>query len=230
MGVKPMREIVLDTETTGMDPVQGDRLVEIGCVEVENQLPTGKTFHVYINPERDVPAEAVAVHGITAEFLKDKPTFGEVVGDFVDFIGDSRLVIHNAEFDMKFLNAELKMFGFPTMDMRRATDTVKIAREKFPGSPANLDALCRRFGIDNSNRTLHGALLDAQLLAEVYLELMGGRQAGFAIHEERGQNGLLHNVTLERKHREPRDFPLNAQEKEAHDALIASLKNPLWKN
>jgi len=225
-----MREIILDTETTGMDPATGDRIVEIGCVEVENQLPTGKTYHVYINPERDVPAEATAVHGITNEFLKDKPTFGEIVGDFVDFIGNDRLVIHNAEFDMKFLNAELKMFGFPTMDMRRATDTVKMAREKFPGSPANLDALCRRFNIDNSNRTLHGALLDAQLLAEVYLELTGGRQAGFAITEQRDPHGLLMGASLERKHREARDFPLAAQEKEAHDELIASLKNPLWKN
>lgn len=224
-----MREIILDTETTGIDPVQGDRIVEIGCVEVENQLPTGKTYHVYINPERDVPAEATAVHGITNDFLKDKPTFGEIVGDFVDFIGDSRLVIHNAEFDMKFLNAELKMFGFPSMDMRRATDTVKMAREKFPGSPANLDALCRRFGIDNSNRTLHGALLDAQLLAEVYLELTGGRQAGFAITEERNGQGLLMGARLERKHREARSFPASTQEKEAHDELIASLKNPLWK-
>lgn len=224
-----MREIILDTETTGMDPVQGDRIVEIGCVEVENQLPTGRTYHVYINPERDVPAEATAVHGITNDFLKDKPTFGEIVGDFVDFIGNYRLVIHNAEFDMKFLNAELKMFGFPSMDMRRATDTVKMAREKFPGSPANLDALCRRFGIDNSNRTLHGALLDAQLLAEVYLELTGGRQAGFAINEERDAQGLLMGAPLERKHREARSFPVSDQEKEAHDELIASLKNPLWK-
>jgi len=224
-----MREIILDTETTGMDPLQGDRIVEIGCVEVENQVPTGKTYHVYINPERDVPAEATAVHGITNDFLKDKPTFGEIVGDFVDFIADSRLVIHNAEFDIKFLNAELKMFGFPSMDMRRATDTVKMAREKFPGSPANLDALCRRFGIDNSNRTLHGALLDAQLLAEVYLELTGGRQAGFAITEERDSHGLLMGVSLERKHREPRSFPASDKEKEAHDELIASLKNPLWK-
>lgn len=228
-----MREIVLDTETTGMDPSTGDRLVEIGCVELMNQLPTGKHYHVYINPERPIPPEATAVHGITDEYVKNMPTFGEIVGGFMDFIGNDRLVIHNASFDMKFLNAELKTFGFPSLDNRRALDTLKLAREKFPGSPANLDALCRRFGIDNSGRTFHGALLDSQLLAEVYLELTGGRQGGLDIATDEGgaYGGLLEKTgKLDRAHREPRVFEISAEEKEAHENLIASLKNPLWKN
>ncbi len=221
-----MREIVLDTETTGFDPAAGDRLVEIGCVELINHLATGKTYHVYINPERDIPAEATAIHGITNEFVKDKPTFGEVVGDFVDFIADSRLVIHNAEFDMKFLNAELKMFGFPSLDNRRALDTVKMAREKFPGSPANLDALCRRFGIDNSGRTFHGALLDSQLLAEVYLEMLGGRQQGLGITQESEKKsaGAQLFEKAERVYREPRPFFPTEEEKAAHEEMMKSLR------
>jgi len=220
-----MREIVLDTETTGMDPAKGDRIVEIGCVELENHLPTGKTYHVYLNPEREIPAEATAVHGITNEFVADKPTFGEVVGEFVDFIADSKLVIHNAEFDMKFLNAELKIFGFPSMDMRRATDTVLMARQKFPGSPANLDALCRRFGIDNSNRTLHGALLDSQLLAEVYLELLGGRQQGLGITvETKSAVDAKNTAPIDRPYRAPRDFPASAEEVEKHEKMMGAIK------
>lgn len=183
-----MREIVLDTETTGFDPTTGDRVIEIGCVEVENYLPTGRTFQVYINPERDVPAEAIAVHGITNEFLQDKPVFGEIIGDFMDFINGARIVAHNAEFDIKFLNYEIKKFGYPPFRMKNVTDTLAIARQRFPGSPANLDALCNRFGIDNSNRTLHGALLDSQILAEVYLELIGGRQHGMALDDESGDD------------------------------------------
>lgn len=224
-----MREIVLDTETTGMDPVKGDRLVEIGCVELENHLPTGKHYHVYLNPEREIPAEATAVHGITNDFVKDKPVFGEVIGDFLDFIGDARLVIHNAEFDMKFLNAELKTFGFPSLDNRRVTDTLKMAREKFPGSPANLDALCRRFNIDNSSRTYHGALLDSQLLAEVYLELMGGRQRGLGISEASTRVETTTNAKT-RVHREARTFAPSEQEEALHEELLSKLKNPLWKN
>lgn len=223
-----MREIVLDTETTGMDPVKGDKIVEIGCVELINHLPTGKHYHVYINPERDIPSEATAVHGITDEFVKDKPTFGEIVGDFVEFIGDARLVIHNAEFDVKFLNAELKTFGYPSINNKNVLDTVRMAREKFPGSPANLDALCRRFGIDNSNRTLHGALLDSQLLAEVYLELLGGRQQGLDIQQK---SVAVEKVTAsmgERPYREPRDFKPGEEELAAHAAMVASMKNPLW--
>jgi DNA polymerase III subunit epsilon len=219
-----MREIVLDTETTGMDPVKGDRLVEIGCVELMNHLPTGRTYHVYLNPERDIPAEATAVHGITNEFVKDKPTFGEAVGDFMNFIGDARLVIHNAEFDLKFLNAELKTFGFPSLDAKRTTDTVRMAREKFPGSPANLDALCRRFGIDNSSRTYHGALLDSQLLAEVYLELLGGRQRGLAITPEKiREETATHAAPVVRIFRTPRDFPASVEEVAAHEAMMKAL-------
>ncbi len=224
-----MREIVLDTETTGMDPAKGDKLVEIGCVELMNHLQTGKHYHVYVNPERDIPAEATAIHGITDDFVKDKPTFGEIVGEFLEFIGDAKLVIHNAEFDVKFLNAELKTFGFPSLDNRRVTDTVKMAREKFPGSPANLDALCRRFGIDNSNRVLHGALLDSQLLAEVYLELLGGRQQGLAIHETKARVETIVEIK-ERVFREPRDFSPSKEEISKFDELVAKLKNPLWKD
>ena len=172
-----MREIVMDTETTGFDPEKGDRLVEIGAVELVNHLPTGRTFHKYVNPEREVPADAVAVHGLTTEFLLDKPLFSAVAGEFLDFIGpEAKLVIHNASFDMKFLNAELKRIGRPGLPWSRALDTLALAREKFPGAQNSLDALCRRFGIDNSARTLHGALLDSEILADVYLELIGGRQ------------------------------------------------------
>ncbi|UWP92080.1 DNA polymerase III subunit epsilon [Aliiroseovarius crassostreae] len=184
-----MREIVLDTETTGFDPNSGDRIVEIGCLELINHMPTGRTYHQYINPERGMPEEAFGVHGIGPDLLptprpaapgevilKDKPVFKEVGQAFVEFIGDARLVIHNAAFDMKFLNAELKWMGLAELPWERALDTLAIARKKFPGAPASLDALCRRFGIDNSNRTLHGALLDSEILAEVYLELIGGRQ------------------------------------------------------
>ncbi len=212
-----IREIVLDTETTGMDPADGDRLVEIGCVELVNHLPTGRTFHVYINPEREVPAEAIAVHGLTNAFLADKPTFGEVVGDFMDFIAnDSTLVIHNASFDMKFLNAELKKFGFPSIEWKRVIDTLDMARRKFPGSPANLDALCRRFGIDNSNRTLHGALLDSELLAEVYLELLGGRQHGLGIAVNAQAAAQETPVAVDRPYREPRPHAPSAEEDALH--------------
>ncbi|MEL7259379.1 MAG: DNA polymerase III subunit epsilon, partial [Pseudomonadota bacterium] len=176
-----MREIVLDTETTGFEPEQGDRIVEIGGVELFNHVPTGKTFHKYINPERSMPNEAFEVHGLGDDFLRDKPLFSEVAQDFLDFVGDAKLVIHNAAFDMKFLNAELGWLQLPQLPWDQAIDTLAIARKKFPGSPASLDALCRRFGIDNSDRTLHGALLDSEILAEVYLELIGGRQPDFAL-------------------------------------------------
>ena len=176
-----MREIVLDTETTGFEPEQGDRIVEIGAVELHNHMPTGKTFHKYINPERAMPNEAFEVHGLGDEFLRDKPVFAKIGQEFLDFVGDAKLVIHNAAFDMKFLNAELGWMKLPLLPMEQAIDTLAIARKKFPGSPASLDALCRRFGIDNSSRTLHGALLDSEILAEVYLELIGGRQPDFAL-------------------------------------------------
>ena len=176
-----MREIVLDTETTGLEPATGDRIVEIGAVELFNQLPTGRTYHQYLNPERTMPKEAFDVHGLGDDFLRDKPLFRAIGRAFLDFIGDAQLVIHNAAFDMKFLNHELQRANMPTIPYERAVDTVLIARKKFPGSPASLDALCRRFGIDNSAREKHGALLDSEILAEVYLELIGGRQPDFVL-------------------------------------------------
>lgn len=227
------REIVLDTETTGMDPAEGHRIIEIGCVELFNHLPTGKAWHHYINPEREVDAGAVAVHGIKTEFLKDKPTFGELVGDFLDFIGDGTLIIHNAEFDMKFLNAELKTFGFPALKMNNVIDTLMLARKKYPGSPANLDALCRRFNIDLSGRELHGALLDAQLLAAVYLELIGGRQHGLGLAQNQSASSTQKNDTgadiiPERIYRPPRPFAPSIEEEDAHQKMIAGLKGALW--
>lgn len=176
-----MREVVLDTETTGFEPSQGDRIVEIGAVELLNQVPTGRTYHQYICPQRAMPKSAFEVHGLGDEFLSDKPLFGDIAQAFIDFVGDSQMVIHNASFDMKFLNAELKSVGRPELPMSQALDTLAIARKKFPGANASLDGLCRRFGIDNSSRTLHGALLDSEILAEVYLELLGGRQSGFVL-------------------------------------------------
>jgi DNA polymerase-3 subunit epsilon len=176
-----MREIVMDTETTGLDPADGHRIVEIGAVELVNLLPTGRVYHQYINPERPVPREAENIHGLGNEFLRDKPVFARIATDFLDFIGDSTLVIHNAAFDMRMLNAELTRLGQPVLPMSRAVDTLEIARKRFPGAQASLDALCRRFGVDNSGREKHGALLDTELLAEVYLELMGGRQQGLVL-------------------------------------------------
>ncbi|MFA7433568.1 MAG: DNA polymerase III subunit epsilon [Gemmobacter sp.] len=176
-----MREIVLDTETTGLDPAEGHRIVEIGGVELMNHMPTGRNFHEYINPERPMPAEAFAIHGLGDDFLRDKPVFARVGQAFIDFIGDAKLVIHNASFDMRFLNAELRAIGLPILPQDRAIDTLMMARQKFPGAQNTLDALCRRFGIDNSVREKHGALLDSELLAEVYLELIGGRQPDFAL-------------------------------------------------
>jgi len=176
-----MREIVLDTETTGFEPSQGDRIVEIGAVELLNHMPTGRTYHQYINPERAMPESAFKVHGLGDEFLSDKPLFKDIAQAFLDFVGESQMVIHNASFDMKFLNAELKWVNRPELPMSQSLDTLAIARKKFPGANASLDGLCRRFGIDNSSRTLHGALLDSEILAEVYLELLGGRQSGFIL-------------------------------------------------
>lgn len=227
-----MREIVLDTETTGFDPETGDRVVEIGAVELMNYLPTGRHFHRCINPQRDMPADALAVHGLTEAFLADKPTFAEIAADFVDFVGDARLVIHNAAFDMKFLNWELRQAGHPTLPMSRALDTVAMAREKFPGAPVSLDALCRRWGIDNSNRTLHGALLDSELLAEVYLELIGGRQPDLVLEQRpAGQPAAV--AASAHRPRPPRPMPLaprlSAAEAAAHAEFVARLgSSALW--
>jgi DNA polymerase-3 subunit epsilon len=225
-----MREIVLDTETTGFEPEQGDRIVEIGAVELWNHVPTGETYHVYINPERDMPEEAFKVHGLSEEFLSDKPVFRDVAQGFVDFVQDSKMVIHNASFDMKFLNAELRWLGRPPLPMKQALDTLLIARQKFPGSPASLDALCRRFGIDNSARTLHGALLDSEILAEVYLELIGGRQPDFALSARQEANATGSAETWRPK---PRATPLpqrlTESESKAHADFIAKLgDDAMW--
>ena len=226
-----MREIVLDTETTGLDPDQGDRIVEIGAVELLNHMPTGRTFHHYINPERDMPQEAFDVHGLGTEFLRDKPRFSGIVNDFLEFISDARLVIHNAAFDMKFINAEFGWLRLPALPWERAVDTLAIARRRFPGSPASLDALCRRFGIDNSSRTLHGALLDSEILAEVYLELIGGRQPDFALS---GAIGQQQGVSADREWRaRPRTKALpsrvHPEEASAHDDFVASMgEDALW--
>ena len=177
-----MREIVFDTETTGLDPANGDRVVEIGCLELVNRLPSGEHFHVYINPQRDMPTEAEAVHGLSAAFLADKPLFADIADGVLAFIGDAPLIAHNASFDMKFINAELRACGRDDLSAHKVIDTLHMARQKFPGAPASLDALCRRFGVDNSDRTLHGALIDSELLAGVYLELSGGRQPGLVFN------------------------------------------------
>jgi DNA polymerase-3 subunit epsilon len=221
-----MREIVLDTETTGFHALGGDRLVEIGGVEMINHVPTGAQYHVYINPERLVPLEAQRVHGLTDEFLADKQVFAAVAGDFLDFIGDAQLVIHNADFDMSFLNMELGRLGLPPIPMVRATDTLALARRRWPGAQATLDALCRRFAIDNSGRTLHGALLDAQLLAEVWLEMCGGREPGLAISTSIGTTETT--ITIERVARPPRPHAPTAAELEAHLIFIKGLSDPMW--
>jgi len=227
------REIVLDTETTGMDPDQGDRIIEIGCVELINHVPTGAHLQLYINPERDVPAEAVAVHGITNEFLADKPVFSQVYSEFIDFIKDAKLVIHNAEFDMKFINAELKSVGHPPVPWAQVFDTLAMARKKFPGSPANLDALCRRFDIDNTNRTYHGALLDSELLAEVYLELLGGRQHGLtlaadSIKDDKDDVAARAQKAGGRQQREPRAHQPSAEELAAHQEMLEEIEDSIW--
>jgi len=233
-----MREVVLDTETTGLDPAAGHKIVEIGCVELINHLPTGATFHCYLNPERDMPAEAEAVHGLSLAFLSDKPVFAAVAEAFLAFIGNDRLIIHNADFDIKFLNWELKLVHQPPLQMDRVLDTLKMARRKFPGAQASLDALCRRFGVDLSSRDKHGALLDSELLAAVYLELIGGREPGLSLlpaqktapaasgSETRQTRGAPETP---RPVRPPRPHAPSEAEYAAHQAFVAKLKNPLWK-
>lgn len=220
-----MREIVLDTETTGFEPSEGHRIVEIGAIELENHLPTGRTYHQYLNPERPMPSEAFDVHGLGDDFLRDKPLFRNCAHAFVEFIGEARLVIHNASFDMKFLNAEFKAVGMPTLPDSRALDTLLIARQKFPGASASLDALCRRFGVDNSNRVKHGALLDCELLAEVYLELIGGRQPGLMLAAA-GAGITRAGVTIAATPRaRPAPLPpsLTDDEAAAHAAFVAKM-------
>ncbi|MFN3935964.1 MAG: DNA polymerase III subunit epsilon [Gemmobacter sp.] len=228
-----MREIVLDTETTGLDPADGHRIVEIGAIELFNHLPTGRTFHQYINPERPMPAEALAVHGLGDDFLRDKPVFRAIGSAFLDFVGDARLVIHNASFDLRFLNAELEAAGLPPFSPDRAVDTLLIARRRFPGASASLDALCRRFGIDNSARAKHGALLDSELLAEVYLELTGGRQPGLGLSVAVGTASapVPTSVVLPPRPRTgPRPPLLTEAERAAHAEFVARMgDSALWR-
>jgi DNA polymerase-3 subunit epsilon len=221
-----MREIVLDTETTGFDPLQGHRVVEIGCIELFNHMPTGNEFHRYMNPERDMPAEAEAVHGLSVAFLSDKPLFASFAEELLAFIGDSPIIAHNAGFDMNFVNAELKRCGKMALSNDRAIDTVTLARRKFPGAQASLDALCRRFQIDTSARGKHGALLDAQLLAKVYLELVGGREPGLALAA--AETVAMQAEVQERNIRAPRPHAATAEEQAAHETFIATIKNAIW--
>ena len=223
-----MREIAFDTETTGFDPGTGHRVVEIGCVEMVNRIRTGQNFHSYLNPERDVPDEAFRVHGLSQSFLSDKPLFEHTADAFLAFIGDAPLVIHNASFDMKFINAELQWANREPLPFARAVDTVGMARQKFPGSPASLDALCRRFGIDLGARDKHGALLDAELLAEVYLELTGGRQAAMVLEQELMAAVATATEGGSKAILPERSFPTSDDEKSAHTEFLKMLKNPLW--
>jgi len=225
-----IREIVLDTETTGLDPLAGDRLIEIGCIELDNRFPTGRVFHKYINPERDVPASAVAIHGISTDFLKDKPRFPDICEELLAFIGDAPLVAHNAAFDLGFLNAELERCGRPPLGRERLVDTLMLARRRNPAGPNSLDQLCLRYGIDNSRRTKHGALLDAELLAEVYVELIGGRQASLVLVE----TGRV-SITAAGMCAAPRPAPLlprlSEEECEAHARFVASLGDKaIWRD
>jgi DNA polymerase-3 subunit epsilon len=225
-----VREIVFDTETTGLNPAGGDRMVEIGCVEIYNRVETGRHFHAYFNPERLMPSDAEAVHGLTSIFLSDKPLFSETVEELLDFLEDSPLVAHNASFDFGFLNFELERCGRAGVSMTRMVDTLTLARSKHPGAKHSLDALCMRFGIDRSHRVKHGALLDAQLLAQVYVELTGGRQIGLGLVADTATVSVERStrpVTI-REPRPPRPHSAAAEELERHRAFVAQLVNPLW--
>lgn len=227
-----MREIVFDTETTGFYPDKGDRLVEIGAVELVDHLQTGVTFHEYINPERDVPEEVVKVHGLTYDFLKDYPTFEKIADKWIDFVGDAKLVAHNATFDMNFVNYELKQICKPEFDQEIVIDTLEIAKRLYPGRHNSLDALCKRFNIDNSARTFHGALLDAQLLAEVYLELLGGKEPTllFGGNNKRKENLINSNVeNIIKNYREPRNFKIEDDFESNHEKFLGeNVKNAIW--
>lgn len=229
-----MREIVLDTETTGLDPLRGDRLVEIGCVEIVNRFLTGRVFHRYLNPERPMSPEAFAVHGLSDAFLADKPFFRDIVGEFLDFIGPDPLVIHNASFDIGFINHELKLVKRPPVDFSRVIDTLTMARRRHPGAQNSLDALCARYGIDNSRRTRHGALLDAEILAEVYTELTGGRQSSLGLGEfgdtSQGSVTTLGAPAANQRRDLPEITLLTPEEAEKHRAFIAQMgEKALWK-
>lgn len=231
-----MREIVLDTETTGLNPFDTpkNRIVEIGCVELINRVATGEVYHQFINPERDMPEEAFRVHGLSEAFLAEHPVFREIADDFLNFVGDSQMIIHNASFDMKFLNAELEWVSKTQLSMGQATDTLAMARSKFPGSQASLDALCRRFEIDNSSRTYHGALLDSELLAEVYLELTGGRQPGLLAGSDDStkENGSVLNsqllINTDKPVRPVRPHHPSVDEIGAHKEFLEKITDPIW--
>ena len=227
-----MREIVFDTETTGLDPKTGDRLVEIGCVELMGRIPTGETFHAYYNPQRDMPSAAEEVHGLSSAFLADKPLFADGAEALLEFLGDAPLVAHNAGFDFGFLNNELALCGRESISLDRMVDTVAIARKKHPGAKASLDALCTRYGIDRSHRVKHGALLDAELLAQVYLELLGGRQIGLVLDAEietaQASVTVTTIQTIERVFRAPRPHAASAEELARHAAFLEGISDPLW--
>ena len=226
-----VREVVFDTETTGFKVKEGDRLVEIGAVELVNHMPTGVTYHQYINPEREVPEEAFKIHGLNYDYLKQFPTFEKIADEWLEFVGDAVLVAHNASFDIGFLNGQLEELSKPLFTWDRVVDTLEIARNLFPGARVNLDALCRRYGIDNSERTLHGALLDADLLAKVYLELLGGQEPSMLKEEKKAKHASVfsHDEGKTRTFRQPRDFPLTEEEKKLHfDFLEKNIKEALW--
>jgi len=225
-----MREIIFDTETTGLDPKSGDRMVEIGCIEMMNRVATGQTFHAYFNPERSMPPEAEAVHGLSDTFLADKPLFADRASELIEFLGDSPLVAHNAGFDFGFLNTELTLCGLQEVPLERMVDTVAIARVRHPGAKLSLDALCTRYGIDRSHRTKHGALLDAELLAQVYVELKGGRQIGLQLVEMAGDGPRESDVSIKkvRIFRAPRPHCASEAELLAHEEFLKTVASPLW--
>ena len=220
-----MREIILDTETTGLDPSMGHRLVEIGAVELINHTPTGVNYQTYINPKRDVDPGAQEIHGLTNEFLKQHPAFGDISTEFINFLSDSTLIIHNAPFDLAFINMELSRLGVAPISSERVIDTLVLARKKFPGAQANLDALCRRFAIENRHRELHGALVDAALLADVYIELIGGKEPTLGLS---AKNSKTVAEDKARVYQNPRSFPVSEEELELHRAFVETLKNPIW--
>ena len=231
-----VREIVFDTETTGFDPENGDKLVEIGAVELINHIPTGVTYHQYINPQREVPEDAFKVHGLSYDYLKQFPTFDKIVDEWLDFVGDGVLVAHNASFDIKFVNYEQKLLGKTQFTWDRVVDTLEIAKTLFPGARVNLDALCKRYNVDNTDRTLHGALLDAQLLAQVYLELLGGREPSLLLDKKKSAQATATVINQtdgvkqsEKKFREPRIFALSEEDEAKHrEFLEKKIKNPIW--
>ncbi|HTN14991.1 MAG TPA: DNA polymerase III subunit epsilon [Sphingomonadaceae bacterium] len=226
-----MREIVFDTETTGFDPAKGDRLVEMGCIELVNRVATGRSFHAYYNPERSMPAEAEAVHGLSDAFLADKPRFRESAAELLDFLADSPLVAHNATFDFSFLNAELSICGLGPVSMDRMIDTLALAKRRHPGAKLSLDALCSRYGVDRSHRTFHGALLDAELLAQVYVELTGGRQIGLELATNVTETTIIEfrrSPAKKREFRAPRPHDASEEELARHREFLTTIASPLW--